>query len=135
MFGILATEPAWILIHCMTHQEMVAQLPAWAMAYLMPPEAVAAVSDGNGDILFYTDGQTMVFVTKDPATGDNVHLQPVPVAGGNIGGDPASSQVIMVQVPDTDGMYYVFTTTAVENGGFETEIFYCRPESRGGSVC
>ncbi len=82
------------------------------------PEAVAAVSDGNGDILFYTDGETMVFVTKDPNTGDNIH-QPIPVAGNDLGGDPASSQVIMVQVPDTDGMYYVFTTTAVENGGYE----------------
>lgn len=94
------------------------------------PEAMASVSDGNGDILFYTDGESMVFVTKDPATGNSIH-QNIPV-GTELGGDQDASQVIMVQVPETDGMYYVFTSTAVENGGFE--IRYSVVDLKAGGV-
>ncbi|WKN32760.1 gliding motility-associated C-terminal domain-containing protein [Porifericola rhodea] len=80
------------------------------------PEGVAAVSDGNGDILFYTDGQTVFF--KDRTTGDHITLpdangQPVQI------GSKESSTVGMVQVPGADGMYYVFTATPVESGAYE----------------
>jgi hypothetical protein len=38
----------------------------------------------------------------------------------------------MVQVPNTDAMYYVFTTTAVENGGFE--LRYSIVDLKAGAV-
>ena len=85
------------------------------------PEGVEAVSDPNGDILFYTDGQTVWFVTKDPDTGENVHtLMPIEGDDGSgIGGSPEATQVVSIPVPGTDAMYYIFTTTAVEDGGYE----------------
>ena len=86
------------------------------------PEGVEAVSDPNGDILFYTDGQTVWFVSKDPDTGEDVHTV-MPIAdnpgGTGIGGDPSASQVVSIPVPGTDASYYIFTTTAVESGGYE----------------
>ena len=81
------------------------------------PEAVASVSDKNGDILFYTDGQTVYF--KDRTSGDHVSLQiEDPPGATGIGGDPTASQVAIVQVPNTDGVYYIFTTTEVDNGEY-----------------
>lgn len=79
------------------------------------PEAVASVSDNNGDILFYTDGQTVYF--KDRVTGDHTAL-PVadPPGATGIGGDPAATQVAIVQVPGADGVFYIFTTTEVSSG-------------------
>ncbi len=87
------------------------------------PEGVAAVSDNNGEILFYTDGQTVWFVTIDPVTGDRVH-QEAPIAddtGTGIGGNPGTTQVAMVQMPGSEGIFYIFTTTPVDNedGGYE----------------
>ena len=84
------------------------------------PEGVEAVSDPNGDILFYTDGQTVWFVGRDPATGDKVHT-PMPIDGNppeGIGGDPGATQVVSIPVPGTEALYYIFTTTAVEEGGY-----------------
>ncbi len=84
------------------------------------PEGVEAVSDPNGDILFYTDGQTVWFVGRDPATGEKVHtIMPIegnPPAG--IGGSPQATQVVSIPVPGTEAMYYIFTTTAVEDGSY-----------------
>ncbi len=84
------------------------------------PEGVEAVSDPNGDILFYTDGQTVWFVGRDPATGEKVHT-PMPIEGNppaGIGGDPGATQVVSIPVPGTEALYYIFTTTAVEEGGY-----------------
>ena len=85
------------------------------------PEGVEAVSDPNGDILFYTDGQTVWFVGRDPATGEKVHTV-MPIEGNpppaGIGGDPGATQVISIPVPGTEALYYIFTTTAVEEGGY-----------------
>ena len=99
------------------------------------PEGVEAVSDPNGDILFYTDGQTVWFVTKDPDTGERIP-QEMPIADDagatGIGGDPSATQVVAVQVPGTDAAYYIFTTTAVENGGYE--LRYSIVDLRGGGT-
>ncbi|MGB3778427.1 MAG: hypothetical protein WA960_08705, partial [Tunicatimonas sp.] len=84
------------------------------------PEGVEAVSDPNGDILFYTDGQTVWFVGRDPATGEKVHT-PMPIEGNppaGIGGSPQATQVVSIPVPGTEAMYYIFTTTAVEDGSY-----------------
>ncbi len=82
------------------------------------PEAIASVSDNNGDILFYTDGETVYFQDRATNEGAAVPIVDPPGATG-IGGDPKTSQVAIVQVPGADGVYYIFTTTAVENGGYE----------------
>ena len=84
------------------------------------PEGVEAVSDPNGDILFYTDGQTVWFVGRDPDTGEKVHT-PMPIDGNppeGIGGYPGATQVISIPVPGTEALYYIFTTTAVEDGSY-----------------
>ncbi len=84
------------------------------------PEGVEAVSDPNGDILFYTDGQTVWYVERDPATGEKVHT-PMPIEGtppAGIGGSPGATQVVSIPVPGTEAMYYIFTTTEVEDGSY-----------------
>lgn len=81
------------------------------------PEGVAAVSDGNGDILFYTDGQTVYF--KDRETDEHVALTDPNGAPVEISPSNESTMVGMVQVPGADGVYYVFTTTPVEDGSYE----------------
>ncbi|WPP48543.1 T9SS type B sorting domain-containing protein [Catalinimonas niigatensis] len=82
------------------------------------PEGVGAVSDGNGDILFYTDGQSVFF--RDRISGTHIPLtdpngQPVQI------GSNESTMVGMVQVPGADGVYYIFTTTPSDDptGGYE----------------
>lgn len=75
------------------------------------PEAVASVSDNNGDILFYTDGETVYFY--DRVTQTHVEKQT------GIGGDQGASQTAIVQVPESDGVYYIFTTTEVGNESYE----------------
>ncbi len=84
------------------------------------PEGVEAVSDPNGDILFYTDGQTVWFVGRDPGTGEKVHTV-MPIEGNppaGIGGDPQATQVVSIPVPGTEALYYIFTTTRVEDGSY-----------------
>ncbi|WP_277485226.1 gliding motility-associated C-terminal domain-containing protein [Catalinimonas alkaloidigena] len=81
------------------------------------PEGVSAVSDGNGDILFYTDGQTVFF--KDRITGDHVALTDLNGQPAQISPSNESTMVGMVQVPGADGVYYVFTATPVESGAYE----------------
>ena len=84
------------------------------------PAGVEAVSDPNGDILFYTDGSTVWFVGRDPNTGEEVHtVMPIGDSETSIGGSPEATQVVSIPVPGTDALYYIFTTTAVEDGGYE----------------
>ena len=70
---------------------------------MVAPEGCAAISDRNGDILFYTDGRTVYSVVND------VHQQ-MP-NGDNLSGDPGSAQSsIIVQFPSDETLYYIFTT-------------------------
>lgn len=67
------------------------------------PEGVAAVSDRNGQILFYTDGETVFGRTGE-------------ILGDFIGGDQTASQsVIAIPFPQDETMYYIFTTREVYN--------------------
>ena len=67
------------------------------------PEGVAAVSDRNGQILFYTDGETVFGRTGE-------------LLGEFIGGDQTASQsVIAIPFPQDETMYYIFTTREVYN--------------------
>lgn len=65
------------------------------------PEGCATVSDRNGDLIFYTDGDKVF---------DKTHSQ----IDSGIGGDPNSAQsAIIVPVPGDETLYYIFTTQAV----------------------
>ncbi|CAN5409054.1 hypothetical protein BH23BAC1_BH23BAC1_35230 [soil metagenome] len=67
------------------------------------PEGVAVISDRNGDVLFYTDGETVW------DREDNVMLN-----GEDIGGSQNSSQSsIIIPFPDDETLYYIFTTDAL----------------------
>jgi large repetitive protein len=67
------------------------------------PEGVAAISDRNGEILFYTDGETVFGRTGA-------------ILGTFIGGDQTASQsVIAIPFPQDETMYYIFTTREVYN--------------------
>ncbi|MDD1442782.1 PKD domain-containing protein [Dolichospermum sp. ST_sed3] len=65
------------------------------------PEGCATVSDRNGDLIFYTDGDKVF---------DKTHTQ----IDSGIGGDPTSAQsALIVPVPGDETLYYIFTTQAV----------------------
>lgn len=73
------------------------------------PEGCTAISDRNGLIVFYTDGND-IFV-KDRVTKDHSLLDT------GLGGEPGSAQsVIGVPVPNDETLYYIFTTEEVGAG-------------------
>jgi gliding motility-associated-like protein len=62
------------------------------------PAGVATISDANGDLIFYTDG-------------DAVYNRDHTIIDTGIGGQPNSSQsVIIVPVPEDETLFYIFTT-------------------------
>ncbi len=66
------------------------------------PEGCATISDRNGNLLFYTDGNKVF---------DKTHTE----IDSGIGGDPASAQsAIIVPVPGDETLYYIFTTQAID---------------------
>ena len=73
------------------------------------PEGTATVSDANGDLLFYTDGETVYNRDHDVMPGGT---------DINQGGTNGSTQsAIIVQFPSDETMYYIFTTDAVFGDG------------------
>lgn len=71
------------------------------------PQGASSVSDLNGDVLFYTNGETIW--NKNHRVMDN---------GDNIGGDPNSSQgVMIVPLPQDSSIYYVFASDPVYGDG------------------
>ncbi len=65
------------------------------------PEGCATISDRNGNLIFYTDGNNVF---------DKTHTQ----IDSGIGGDPTSAQsAIIVPVPGDETLYYIFTTQAI----------------------
>lgn len=76
------------------------------------PEGCAVFCDRNGEILLYTDGQSVW--NKNDSLVDN-----------NIGGDPSSTQSsLIVPVPNDETLYYIFTTQAVDDAGSKYELRY-----------
>lgn len=70
------------------------------------PEGTATISDRNGQVVIFTDGNTIWY-------------RDFTVLATGIGGDPNSTQSsIIVPVPGDETLYYIFTTEAVDNGGF-----------------
>jgi PKD repeat protein len=76
------------------------------------PEGCTAVSDRNGEILFYTDGETVYGRTGE-------------ILGQFIGGDQtATMSVIAVPFPQDETMYYIFTTREVYNSDDDYYVSY-----------
>lgn len=75
------------------------------------PEGCATVSDRNGELIFYTDGDKVF---------DKTHTE----IDAGIGGDPTSSQsALIVPVPGDETLYYIFTTQAI-SGTSQYELRY-----------
>lgn len=65
------------------------------------PEGTSTVSDRNGDVILYTDGDLVY---------DKTHA----LIASNIGGDPTSTQsALIVPLPGDETLYYIFTTQAI----------------------
>ena len=69
-------------------------------------EGVASISDANGDLLFYTNGQT-VYDLDDIPMPSGLNLE----GNGGSGGSPhdAAQSVIIVPKPQSNNLYYIFT--------------------------
>ncbi|MBX2940816.1 MAG: gliding motility-associated C-terminal domain-containing protein [Cyclobacteriaceae bacterium] len=75
------------------------------------PEGTSTISDRNGKLIFYTDGNKVY---------DRTHTE---IATG-IGGDPLSAQAaLIVPVPGDETLYYIFTTQAID-GTSANELRY-----------
>ncbi|MGB5930652.1 MAG: PKD domain-containing protein, partial [Cyclobacteriaceae bacterium] len=71
------------------------------------PEGCSVISDPKGEMLFYTDGETVW------DRSDNIMAN-----GTNIGGDQGSTMAaLIVPFPEDETLFYIFTTEAVEGGG------------------
>ncbi|MEP2024267.1 MAG: PKD domain-containing protein [Reichenbachiella sp.] len=82
-------------------------------------QGASSVSDLNGDLLFYTNGETIW--NKNHRVMDN---------GDDIGGDPNSSQgVMIVPLPNDSSIYYVFTSDPVY-GDFTYDMKYAVVDMR-----
>lgn len=82
-------------------------------------QGASSVSDLNGDVLFYTNGETIW--NKNHRVMDN---------GDNIGGDPNSSQgVMIVPLPQDSSIFYVFASDPVY-GDFTYDMKYAVVDMR-----
>ncbi len=81
---------------------------------LNTPEGASAISERNGESLFYTDGN--IVYDQD----DNVMVN-----GTGIGGDNNSSQsALIVPYPNDETLFYIFTTKPVYNAGGDYVLSY-----------
>jgi hypothetical protein len=84
----------------------------------------ACVSDENGNLLFYTDGETIW--NRQHSVMQN---------GSGLSGHKGSSQAaLIVQHPDNDNLYYVFTTAAYNTNGFQYSMVDITLDGGLGSV-
>ncbi|MEO8473403.1 MAG: gliding motility-associated C-terminal domain-containing protein [Chryseolinea sp.] len=76
------------------------------------PEGTSTISDRNGQVVFFTDGDKVW-------NRDNVEI------ATGIGGDPASAQsTLIVPVPGDETLYYIFTSKEVYNATGQYEVRY-----------
>jgi gliding motility-associated-like protein len=68
-------------------------------------EGTVSISDGNGSLLFYSDGRTI---------WNRDHL-PMPNGTGLLGHESACQSVLAVPKPGSSTIYYIFTVDAIEN--------------------
>jgi gliding motility-associated-like protein len=71
------------------------------------PEGTATICDRNGNVLFFTDGES-------------IWNRTFAIIGTGIGGDLASAQSsLIIPVPGDETLFYVFTTQDVGSGRYE----------------
>src|SRR5690606_14664011 len=76
------------------------------------PAGVTTISDQAGEVLFYTDGQTVWDLNGNPMQN-----------GENIGGDNQASQsVLAVPLPQEETLFYFFTTQTAASGNLEVNF-------------
>jgi hypothetical protein len=76
------------------------------------PAGVTTISDQAGEVLFYTDGQTVWDLNGNPMQN-----------GEDIGGDNQSSQsVLAVPLPQEETLFYLFTTQTSAGGNPEVNF-------------
>ncbi len=81
------------------------EIPAVALSdgAMDAPEGCAVICDRNGDVLFYTDGQTVY-------NANHVIMD----EGTDIGGDPTAAQSsLIVPFPEDETKFYIFTASEV----------------------
>ncbi|MEM7549863.1 MAG: gliding motility-associated C-terminal domain-containing protein [Bacteroidota bacterium] len=83
------------------------------------PEGSSSISDRNGDVLFYTDGQT-VYNKRDEIMNGPDGVTPA-VLGGSTGSAQSS---VIVQLPNDQPLYYIFTTREVFDNANEYYLSY-----------
>ena len=71
---------------------------------MIASEGTATICDGNGQILFYTNGETVY---------NKLH-QVMQNGSGLMGHNSAFQGVVIVPVPNNDSIYYIFTADAFE---------------------
>ena len=90
-------------------------------------EGCASVSDGNANILFYTNGRTVYN-----------RLHQVMLNGDSLAGHESAVQSsIIIPVPNNDSIYYIFTTDAFEDnfaGGYHYSIVNIKHDGGKGEV-
>jgi len=89
-------------------------------------EGTAAISDENGDLLFYTNGVTIYNKTHT-----------VMLNGDNLQGNISSAQIMIAPMPGNDSIFYIFTTDALENdlaNGYRYSIVNMRLDNGKGAV-
>src|SRR5437773_5577609 len=69
------------------------------------PEGCSSISDKSGNLLFYTNGATVY---------NRIH-QTMLNGTGLLGHVSAFQSCVIVPVPNTDSLFYIFTTDAWEN--------------------
>ncbi|WP_274475303.1 T9SS type B sorting domain-containing protein [Mangrovimonas aestuarii] len=78
------------------------------------PEGCSSISDHNGNLLFYTNGQTVWSWNHE-----------IMENGEELAGDPNHTQsCIIVPKPNHEGVYYVFTTRVTPSGEFNSGVYY-----------
>jgi len=83
------------------------------------PAGVTTVSDQAGEVLFYTDGQTVWDLNGNPMQN-----------GEDIGGDNLSTgSVLAIPVASDETLYYLFTTQ--QGAGGENEVKYSLVDIKG----
>lgn len=85
------------------------------------PEGTATISDRNGQVVFFTDG-------------DKVWNRENEEIASGIGGNPQSTQsALIIPVAGDETLYYIFTTQAVEDGTFEVRYSLFDLKMNGGT--
>jgi gliding motility-associated-like protein len=89
-------------------------------------EAAASISDENGNLLFYTNGNTVYNKSHQ-----------VMLNGDNLDGYISATQIAIVPLPGSDSIYYIFTTGAIESqfvSGYKFSIVNMNRDNGKGEV-